>query len=170
MPVLPLLRFLQKLRQNPDPDMVNQLLPFVSKNDYRLTNWGNIVAWKKAHKNDDGTWTDAWTQRLNYTPPVLVHVDPKSVVKDPYASCASGLHFATWNYCYHYYGGNGHVLEIHVDPKDVMSIPIRENEKGRCCSHYLYREIPNWKELGPDNPPDARSYSTPNEHYKGGTI
>jgi len=161
MPVAPLLKFLVKMRQNEDPRVRQQLLSFMTKNDFFIDYNGDIVCWKKVGKDAGGNLVDLWTKKLIYNPPRTVTMPRGAVMNDPTNACGPGLHFATWRFTYNY-SGNA-VVEMRVDPRDVVSIPYSETDKGRAQTTRIVKEIKNWLTYGRDNPPipgDAISPAT----------
>lgn len=65
----------------------------------------------------------------------IVTMPRSEVAHDPSHSCSRGLHVATWSYAKGW-GSNGAVLEVHVDPRDVVSVPNDSNsEKVRVCRY-----------------------------------
>lgn len=135
----PLVRFIEKLRKNPDPRVREQLFDFLQLNDFYIDADGNIVAWKKVTRKEDGTLVDIWTKSLDYTPPRTVTMPRDSVEADPNKACAPGLHFATWDFTQSYMGID--IVELRVNPKDVVSVPNSHRDKGRACTFHIEREL-----------------------------
>lgn len=142
----PLINFLQLLQLNPKASIRQELLPFLAANDFAIDEDGLIVAWKKVTTASDGSLTDPYTETLDYTPPRTVTMPRDQVDDDPTRSCAPGLHFATWDFTYNYTAGS-RVVELRVNPRDVVSIPTAHVRKGRACTFHIEREIPNWRDL-----------------------
>jgi hypothetical protein len=139
---LPLLRFLKRSQENPDPAVHEQLLQFVAANDFHIDQDGFIVAWKKVSED----MKDLWTRSLDYSPPRTVVMPREAVVADPDEACAAGLHFATWRFTYNYTGSR--VVELRVDPANVVSVPKAHVDKARASSFQIVREVLGWKSFG----------------------
>ena len=62
------------------------------------------------------------------------------VQHDPSVGCHKGLHVGTWDYASSF--GRGVVLEVEVDPRDVVSVPTDCGDaKLRCCRYRVRDEI-----------------------------
>jgi hypothetical protein len=66
---------------------------------------------------------------------------PRSEVEwDPTVGCHRGLHVGTWDYAYGF--AQGAVMEVHVNPRDVVSVPTDSDAaKVRCCRYTIVRVI-----------------------------
>ena len=56
-------------------------------------------------------------------------------------TCSKGLHFCSQSYLSSYSGGQGRVLIVKVNPRDVCAIPSdHANAKGRACCYEVVCE------------------------------
>jgi hypothetical protein len=65
------------------------------------------------------------------------------VDEDPNNTCSYGLHVANWDYAYNNYGGKSDImLEVEVDPADVVAIPVDYNQsKMRVCKYKVINVV-----------------------------
>ncbi len=106
-----------------------------------------MVGFKGVKDNGDGTYSSTGTSQVKGKPSAYVngvaqpelsavtqrigdtvHMPRSEVVHDPNKSCERGLHVATHNYAS---GFGNTVLEVHIDPATICSVPNREDEKVR---------------------------------------
>lgn len=140
LPFRPLVLFMENLMQNPSARAVNELHNMREVNHMPLTESGTFLAWKRVR--DD--FKDFYTGKIDNTPGSVVKMARNEVCDDKDRTCESGLHFCSKEYLKHYYGGQGRIIVVEINPKDVVSIPIDyENSKGRCCEYKVLYEIDN---------------------------
>lgn len=140
----PLVAFWEKVSTNPQEHSREQLFRFLNANDFSITPEGDIVAYKGMKTTDD---PDVFTsthegvayvdgeRNEGYIPNyvgAIVTMPRNEVAGQPTVACSTGLHVATHNYAS---GFGKAVLEVHVNPRDVVSVPNNENEKVRCCRY-----------------------------------
>lgn len=141
LPVLPIIKFWQNIRDNPSPAAAKEeLFDFLQHNSIALTEDGCFLAYKKIRQD----YTDCWTGKILNKPKTFVSMPRKDVCADRSICCAPGLHVAAWHYFKSCYSDNStyRTIEVKVNPKDVVSVP---NEYGfakmRVCKYYVTREI-----------------------------
>lgn len=145
--VEPLVNFWEKCENNPNDHSREQLYGWLSAHQFTITPEGDIVGYKGVRAGDNGVYTSIHQgpARVNgeavngYVPnsPGDVVEMPRSEVKhDPGVSCSVGLHVATYNYASTWSSGIDAVMEVHVDPRDVVSVPTDSSgEKVRACRY-----------------------------------
>jgi len=143
LPFDPLLRFSEKLLDNPSFNSRNMLYEFLEHNGHPLTMDGNFIAYKAVRKDfkdiHSGTMSNAVGNYVSM---------PRSDVDDnPNNTCSSGLHVATYDYAKDFgdidnpNGGGGIMLEIEINPRDVVAVPNDYNgTKMRVCA-YTVRKV-----------------------------
>jgi hypothetical protein len=149
-----LAKFREKLAQNPVAHSREQAYNWLASHDFKITPEGDIVAYKGVYATDTpGVFRSSWASihvdkpsaYVNGTAlPAREHVRqevgdvvsmPRSeVVHDPNVSCDRGLHVGTFSYAASF--GDAR-LEVHVNPRDFVSVPNGEGEKGRVCRYYV---------------------------------
>lgn len=159
----PLMRFLERLMQNPSRTAVNELYMWLEGTRLPITQDGCFMAYKKV-RND---YCDFYTGKVLNKPAelmtdgdreyikkvqgnVTVSVEdgvtvlsmPRNKVDDNRdRTCSYGLHFCSLSYLPMYHGGQGRVLLVKIDPADVVSIPSDyDNAKGRAMRYEIMGE------------------------------
>jgi hypothetical protein len=134
LPVEPLVKFAENLLKNPSYRAVNELFQFLEKNDHPITENGCFIAYKKVRKD----FKDAYTGTIDNSPGLLVEIPRNQVNEDPTQTCSHGLHVANWHYANNVYsaGEDPNMLEVEINPKDVVAVPIDYNQaKIRVCTY-----------------------------------
>ena len=147
----PLVKFFEKLLTNPQEHSRDQLYEWLVRHDVTITQEGDIVFYKGVQKNEDGSLVSV------HAGPAIVdgeEVDGQvpnevgstiemargSVRHDPSVGCSTGLHVANWRYANSW--ARGAVLEVHVNPRDVVSVPTDSDyEKVRCCRYKVVQVL-----------------------------
>ncbi len=140
----PLVNFWEKVEQNPQEHSREQLFKFLNANDFSITPDGDIVAYKGMKTTDDpevftstheGVAYVDGERNEGYIPNyvgAIVTMPRNEVAGNPTVACSAGLHVATHKYAS---GFGQSVLEVHVNPRDVVSVPHESAEKVRCCRY-----------------------------------
>lgn len=150
-----LAKFWEKLESNPTEHSRQQAFDWLSCHQFQITPDGDVVGYKGVLDRRDGSYESAWASRVPDVPSAFVNgvpVPPLSrvpqkvgdvvtmprseVVHDPGQACERGLHVATRDYA----GSYGTVLEVHVNPRDIVSVPTDGNgAKVRACRYVVAR-------------------------------
>jgi hypothetical protein len=141
LPFKHLVMFMENLLQNPSRTAVQELYLFLEQNMLPITEDGYFLAYRKVqdnymsyHANPDGTYNRNMVGDV-------VNQERNKVDDNRNNTCSNGLHFCSLEYIPNYYGGNGRVMIVKINPKDVVSIPSDyNNSKGRCCSYEVIAE------------------------------
>lgn len=141
----PLVNFYEKLMSNPNEHSREQLFRWLDTHKFTITDDGDIVGYKGVSVDSDGIY------RSIHAGPAIVDGEPvngyvpnqigsviemprKDVTFDPAHGCSTGLHVGTWEYASGF--SRGTVLEVHVNPRDVVSVPTDCNDaKVRTCRY-----------------------------------
>lgn len=126
-------KFMQKLMHNPSYASVKMLYDFIQHNDLEILENGDVKAYKKITNTVDGP-RDTRTKKVpNYKGQIISM--PRNMVEDnPSVSCSQGLHIASLEYAGGFAGNN--LIEVAVNPADVVSVPYDYNQqKCRCCRY-----------------------------------
>lgn len=141
----PLLAFFEKVLANPNDHSREQLYSWLDKHEFTITPDGDIVGYKGVRKTADGAY-----ESINRGPAIVDGVavngavpnQPGSIVEisrgyvhhDPSVGCSTGLHVGTYEYASSF--AQGALLEVHVNPRDVVSVPTDcDWQKVRCCRY-----------------------------------
>jgi hypothetical protein len=150
-----LARFWERLEANPVAHSREQAYDFLASHAFQITADGLIVAFKGVDADGAGGYRSRRRSEAPGLPsgyadgvpvPPLTHVPnnlgtvvsmPRSEVQhDPSVSCARGLHVSTRSYAN---GWGTVVLEVHVDPAAIVSVPNHEGEKVRVHEYKVVR-------------------------------
>jgi hypothetical protein len=136
LPFQPLLKFAAKLQENPSFRAVKELYQFLEKNDHPITESGNFIAYKRVRAN----FTDIHSGTFDNSVDTTVAVPRNQVDEDSSITCSYGLHVANWNYAHTQFSSHDAdtdiMLEVEVNPADVVAIPGDYNQsKMRCCRY-----------------------------------
>jgi hypothetical protein len=136
LPYEPLVKFAENLQKNPSFRAVNELYSFLEKNDHPITDNGCFIAYKKVRSD----FLDGHTGTIDNSVGNVVEMPRNQVNEDPTQTCSYGLHVANWDYANNIYsaGDNSLMLEVEVNPMDVVSVPIDYgNSKMRVCKYIV---------------------------------
>jgi hypothetical protein len=136
LPFQPLLKFAENLQANPSYRAVNELFTFLEKNDHPLTENGNFIAYKRVRSS----FKDIHSNTMDNSVGNLVEMPRNQVNEDSNQTCSHGLHVANWTYAHTQFAshdpGSDVMLEVEVNPADVVSIPVDyNNSKMRVCKY-----------------------------------
>lgn len=140
LPFKPLLKFAENLQSNPSFRAVNELYQFLEKNLHPLTDNGCFIAYKKVRKD----FKDAYSGKFDNSVGNVVEMPRNQVNEDANQTCSHGLHVANWDYAHNVYsaGDGGIMLEVEVNPIDVVAVPIDyNNAKMRVCKYKVLSVI-----------------------------
>jgi hypothetical protein len=122
LPIMPLLRFLNKLMLNKFPSAIEEAYAFIERHQVPITEDGDLIFWKGV--NDDNT--DCFTGKVHNLPGKTIKMDLSKIHDGNRQDCASGaFHCSSYNFAKNYAGG-GKVVMIKVNPAAIVSVPINE--------------------------------------------
>lgn len=140
-----LVAFLEKVQNNPNDHSREQLYSWLTGNEFTILTNGNILAYKGVTKDLKSVYSgtaivDGETIKGNIPNQVgsTVEMPRSSVHHDPSQGCSTGLHVATWSFAK---GFADTVLEVEVDPRDVVSVPSDSGEQKMRVCRYVVRAI-----------------------------
>ncbi len=137
LPFEPLLKFWAKLKNNPSFNSRQMLFKFLEHNGHPITTEGNFIAYR-AVKND---FTDKHTGKMDNSVGNVVEIDRSKVDDNPNNVCSHGLHVATMSYAQSFGTGSDKLLDVEVDPSDVVAVPTDYNgTKMRVCRFKVVAE------------------------------
>lgn len=147
----PLVLFMEKVQNNPSEHSRDQLFDWLDAHDFTINAAGEIVGYKGVRVDGNGDFWSINSGRaivdgavFTGTIPNWVGANvemPRSEVQfDPGRECSTGLHVGTWEYAKGF--SRGAVLEVVVDPRDVVSVPTNSGaQKMRVCRYYVSKVI-----------------------------
>lgn len=131
----PLVKFWEKIAQNPDAHSQENLYRWLQTHEFSITAEGDIVGYKGVQLGRDADGNEQFQSihagpavvdglavngHVPNTPGSVVTMPRAKVQHDPAVGCHTGLHVGTWGYAS---GFGPVVLEVHVNPRDVVSVP-----------------------------------------------
>lgn len=121
------------LKRNPSENSKKDLFRFMRANSMPITESGCFVAYKKV----DSNYYDFYTHKILNAPGKVIKFERKAVDANREQTCSYGLHVAAYDYAnVHYHGGQGALLEVEVNPRDVVAVPPDYHEqKMRVCRY-----------------------------------
>ena len=147
----PLVNFFEKVQANPNEHSREQLFRWLDRHDFTITQDGDIVGYKGVAKNSNGVLVSQHSgsaivngEQVNGQIPnevgSVIEMPRSSVQHDPSVGCHVGLHVGTYNYAKSY--ARGAMLEVHVNPRDVVSVPTDSgDQKVRCCRYKVIQTL-----------------------------
>lgn len=142
LPITPLLSFLNNVMERKDDFVKEELLKFLEVSGCPLTEDGYFLAYKRVqsnynsfHSNLDGTYNN---NKIGSEVSML----PKDVDFNRNNVCSKGLHFCAFNYLHNYHTGQGRVMVVKINPKDVACFPTDYTyAKARCTKYLVVAEV-----------------------------
>ncbi len=119
LPYKPLVRFLDKLMDNPSRRAVNELYAFLEHKAMPLTPDGNFLAYKGVRSD----YTDWHSGKFSNKVGDENEMSRRNVCDDANIGCSYGFHAGSLDYA-RQYGNGGHLMVVEIDPSDVVSVPL----------------------------------------------
>lgn len=146
----PLVAFFENVQANTNEHSREQLYTWLANEDFTITDDGMIVGYKGVRKTDDGLVSinsgraivNGVVHNGNIPQPFggIVEMPRSEVQHDPSVGCHRGLHVGTYAYANGF--AQGALLEVHVNPRDVVSVPTDCSwAKMRVCRYSIVKLI-----------------------------
>jgi len=147
----PLVKFYENLLANPSEHSREQAYGWLSTHDFAITDDGLIVGYKGVRTKDDGSFESIFDGRAivdgeeitGYIPQKqgsVIEMPRGEVTFDPTVGCSVGLHVGTYAYAEDF--AQGALLEVHVNPRDIVSVPTESSHaKMRVCRYTVVDTI-----------------------------
>ena len=147
LPVTPLLKFINKLHENPSSRAITELYKFLEHKNLPITPEGNFLAYK-------GLQADYFSITAGNIEVIKgkvvdgkifngvgeeIEVRRNQVCDDKLVGCSKGLHAGSLKYATDF--ARGKVVVVEINPADVVSIPTDcECQKLRTCKYKIVGE------------------------------
>lgn len=143
-------KFLEKLNQNPNADSRSMLFNWLNVAGITINNDGDLVGYKGVERSIEHRYVSVhagngivdgkeyFSSQLPNHEGALVEMARDEVTFDTNNSCARGLHIGTFDYAKSF---GEVVLEVTVNPRDVVSVPSYEHSKLRACRYRVVKPI-----------------------------
>lgn len=136
--VLPVLKFVYRLRLNPSARAVNELYTFLEHKCLPLTESGTFLAYKAVRPN----YLDKHSGRFDNSVGNVLEMPRNKVDDDKLVGCSYGFHAGTLEYASNFACENDKIVLVEIDPADVVSIPVDcEFQKLRTCRYKVVEEF-----------------------------
>jgi hypothetical protein len=118
LPYEPLVKFLDKLMQNPSRRAVNELYKFLEHKKMPLTPDGDFLAYKSVRSD----FTDWYSGKHNFAIGQVREMPRNQVCDNAQIGCSEGYHAGSEQYAKEFNGG-GNLVIVKISPADVVSVP-----------------------------------------------
>ena len=137
LPFQPLLKFWEKLKNNPSFNSRQMLYKFLEHNGHPITTEGNFIAYRAVRSD----FLDKHTGKMDNSIGNVVEVSRSQVDDNPNNVCSHGLHVATMSYAQSFGSGDDRILDVEVSPADVVAVPTDyDGTKMRVCRFKVVAE------------------------------
>jgi len=144
---LPIVNFLEKVYTNTEKHTRDNLLTWLRAEDFSITTTGDIVAYKGLRADFTSIHAGPATVdgvdvkgHVANNVGSVVEIKRSDVVANPMIGCAYGLHAGTYEYANGF--AQGALVEVHVNPRDVVSVPTDCNaQKMRVARYKVIQQI-----------------------------
>lgn len=146
------INFWHKLNQNPSNKAVNRLYDFIEKHNITILPDGNLLLYRVVRRTEQpGVFVDIYTGTMKQAIGETISVSRNSVDDRDEVSCSHGIHVCSFSYT-NYYGsahsGEDAVVNVSVNPANIVSIPFDYNcAKLRVCEFTILEENTNLTEI-----------------------
>ena len=131
-PFEPMINVLHNCMANKNPRALQELYTFLDANSLPITEDGCFFAYKRVTNDYKDFYTGSIDNSIGKTPSMPYN----DVDDDKNNTCSKGLHVCSLAYLEHYHGGEGRIVIVKVNPKDVVSVPTDyHNTKMRTCAY-----------------------------------
>ena len=135
--VLPVLKFVYRLRLNPSSRAVNELYTFLEHKCLPFTESGTFLAYKAVRPN----YHDKHSGRFDNSVGNVLEMPRNKVDDNKDVGCSDGFHAGTLEYASGFAGMGDKIVLVEIDPADVVSIPTDcEFQKLRTCRYKVVAE------------------------------
>lgn len=147
-----LFKFIDNLLANPDENSREQLYSFLVHENMPITDDGTFIAYKAVQSDfysiTGNTKTVILEGKVNEKGQILneigktIRMRHDDVENNPDIGCSHGLHVGSFKYADDFKGGNGRMIAVEVNPKDVVSVPHDCScQKCRVSAYKVLNEV-----------------------------
>jgi hypothetical protein len=119
LPFKPLVRFLEKLMDNPSRRATDELYRFLEHKNMPLTPDGNFLAYKGVNSD----FTDFYSGKFSNKVGEVLEMSRNTVCDDANIGCSYGFHAGSHQYAQGYASNGGNLMIVEINPADVVSVP-----------------------------------------------
>ena len=141
-----LVRFLEKAYTNPSVTSRDSLYDYLQRHNFAITKDGDIVAYKgvdraglSIHSGVAIVNDVVMNGKIPNAVGSVIEMSRSKVDDDTGVGCSHGLHAGTYEYARNF--GQGRLLKVLINPRDVVSVPKDCNwQKIRTCRYTVLEE------------------------------
>lgn len=159
-----LVNFLEKVSTNPSQDSRESLYTWLRRQDFTITPDGDFIAYKGVLGGEDGAYVSVHSGyaivdgkptrgRIPNNIGSVITMPRSQVDDDTGVGCSTGLHAGTRAYAQGFVG-NGVILHVKINPRDVVSVPRDCNYQKLRTSRYEVLEVSHYEIETPYYDPD----------------
>lgn len=136
--------FIEKVRQCISYKVNQRFFDFISKNSLKITEDGDIIAFKVVRNN----FKDKHTGTFDNSVGKIVEMPRNEVDDQDTNTCSNGLHICSEGYIKSFSSSGDRLVLVKVDPRDICSIPTDyDSQKCRCCKYQVIKDVTEeWKQ------------------------
>lgn len=133
----PLIKFLNKLMNNPSSNCINELYSFLEQGNMPIDPDGDFYAYKAVQSD----FTDKHTGTILNKIGSVIKM-PRWKVDDISANdCSHGLHAGSIQYVKDFASPRDKIIIVKINPANVVSVPTHDVRKLRCCEYTVVQEF-----------------------------
>lgn len=131
-----MIRFMENLMQNPNEAVKTDLLQFMEYGKLPICSDGTFLCYKRV-RDDFTSFYDSKTDNRVGQSPALKW---EQCDCDRNNTCAPSLHACSFSYLPYYCSGQGRVIMVKINPKEVAAIPVDMSQTKLRCRTYTVLE------------------------------
>lgn len=135
-------KFFQKLIDVPHKDVYERLFKWLSPNNLKINEDGDIVLFKIVTQN----FKDRYSESLDYSVGSEVSLPKYNLNSDPFKDDPIGLHAYEWKEIVFHSKTNDRVIFVAIDPRDVITVPLpnKSSQKLKASKIKVLRDVGTW--------------------------
>ncbi len=138
LPHRPLLKFLDKLMQNPNDYCRDQLYKYIEKYGLAIDEDGMVISWKAVRSD----FFDKYSGTVNWRPGKTHKMKLEDCEQNHLVGCAKSYHTGAASYVLSYGSGDDRFVMTKFNPKHVVSCPADcDWQKLRVCQLTSVKEV-----------------------------
>lgn len=144
----PLVNFMEKIATNPNEHSREHLFVWLARNNFHIAPDGDIIAYKgvdqssgqyRSRTSGEAIVNNEWKKgKIPNVPGTIIEMPRDKVQHDPGNACSVGLHCANYHFAK---GFASVVVQVKINPRDVVSVPTYDAEKMRVCRYKVLQEV-----------------------------
>ena len=131
-------KFIDKLIDNPNPEIMNRVIDFIRFGDVEVDSEGYVIAYKYVESN----YKDSHSRRLDNRVGCVVKMRRALVDANINSECSQGLHVCALSYVFSFWSTGKRLVKVRLNPRDIVAIPKDyKGAKIRCCEYTVIEDV-----------------------------